>query len=348
MFLTEELSPRKFGLLLLAFIFLALSGAALYNYAHDFSGLYSRDFSVRRQEPNQHFVKMRYLMENQGAGIKGLAFGSSRIGNLDLSGAPGGPWYNMTYSEGLPAEHLRDLQLLLAAGIRPERVLLEVNEASFRLSAEPHKFQYIHLPYGTPAENFKTYVMYLLRPFNYLTGGEWNENIFDIYGTGRPLHPWIDEAIENDPAAHAADPRLDEAFVVPGCRLAETLAEIRGLKELCQANGIEFQLYLGPSYYLTWLGYQGARREELKGFQRGLAAIAPYWDFTGLNPITEDRYYFYEASHYRPIVGDMIADRIYGGGEKCPAWFGTLVTPENVEGHLQAQDREIAERKQGE
>ena len=344
--MTEDLSPKKFALLLLACMALALAGAAAYNYTHDFSGLYSRDFSVRRQEPNQHFVKMRYLMEHHGAGIKGLAFGSSRIGNVDLTAAPGGPWYNMTYSEGLPAEHLRDMQLLLAAGIRPERVLLEVNEASFRLSPEAHKYQYIRLPYGTPAENFKTYVMYLLRPFNYITGGEWNENIFDIYGTGRPLHPWIDEAIEADPALHAKDPRLDESFVVPGNRLAETLSEIRALKELCKANGIEFSMYLGPTYHLSYLGYRGERREELKHFQRGLAAIAPYWDFTGLNPITEDRYYFYEASHYRPIVGDMIADRIFMGGKKCPDWFGFFVTPENVDEHLKAQDEEIAGKQQ--
>lgn len=345
MFLTEELSPRKFGLLLLAFIFLALAGAALYNYTHDFSGLYSRDFSYRRQEPNQHFVKMRYLMENHGAGVKGLAFGSSRIGNVDLTSAPGGPWYNMTYSEGLPAEHLRDLQLLLEAGIRPERVLLEVNEASFRLPPEAHKFQYIRLPYGTPAENFKTYIMYLLRPLNYITGGEWNENIFDIYGTGRPLHPWIDEAIEQDPAGHAKDSRLDEAFVVHGNRLVETLSEIRAMKELCEANGIEFYMYMGPTYYLTYLGYQGERRNELKNFQWGLVAIAPYWDFTGLNPITEDRYYFYEASHYRPLVGDMIASRIFGDGSKCPSWFGCFVTPENVMEHLKAQDEEILRRQ---
>ena len=333
------MSPKAFGLGLGLCLLLSLLGAALYNYTHDFSGLFARDFSVRRQEPNQHFVKMRWLMEEKGAGVQGLALGSSRLGNLDFTRTGDGRrWYNMTYSEGVPAEWLSDLRLLLKAGIRFEAVLLELNEASFRLAPEPHRQQYLRIPYGTPAENAKTYLMYLLRPFQYITGGEWNENIFDIYGTGRPLHPWADEAIDRDPAAHAADPRMDTPFVVPGSRLQETLAEIEAIHQLCVENGIEFGMYLGPTYYLSYLGYGEPQQAELEEFKRRLAAIAPYWDFTGLNPVTENRYYFYEASHYRPVVGDMIIDRIYReDGGCCPPWFGSFVTAAGVEAHLARQ-----------
>ena len=50
---------------------------------------------------------------------------------------------------------------------------------------------------------------------------------------------------------------------------------------------------------------------------------------------------YYEESHYRFRVGDMIIDRIFGMAKSSPDGFGILVTAQNVEQHLEKQKSDL-------
>lgn len=65
--------------------------------------------------------------------------------------------------------------------------------------------------------------------------------------------------------------------------------------------------------------------DRFREIQYRLAQITPYYDFSGLNRITTDDYYYYEVSHYRPIVGDMIIHRIFDMPKEADTDFGKYV-----------------------
>ena len=58
-------------------------------------------------EPNSNYIKMQYILHNPDK-FDSFLFGSSRTGFVDVENIPDGKWYNMSYSEGLPAEHLEN------------------------------------------------------------------------------------------------------------------------------------------------------------------------------------------------------------------------------------------------
>ena len=71
-------------------------------------------------------------------------------------------------------------------------------------------------------------------------------------------------------------------------------------------------------------------------FKKELSQFTDYYDFSGLNKITTDNLMYYETSHYRVKVGDMIINEIFNSKHKnygCNS-FGAYVTAYNIDAHL--------------
>ncbi|MGL5355948.1 MAG: hypothetical protein ACRDAQ_05285, partial [Cetobacterium sp.] len=70
-------------------------------------------------------------------------------------------------------------------------------------------------------------------------------------------------------------------------------------------------------------------------FKKKLLELTDYWDFAELNKFTENNYYWYEASHYRPILGELIFKKIFKDDfEIVPI----LVDEENVFGKYKSKN----------
>lgn len=333
---------RKFVLALWGFIALGLCGLMVYNVYFDPYGIF-REVSYRRYEPNQHFVKVRYLLANPTK-YDAYAFGSSRVGKMDLERiANGRRWYNMTYSEGLPAEWLADVKLMLAHGVTIRELLITVDDFSYRIDPAVHRREYMRMPYDE-GELARTYILYLLKKPGLtdraiVPEGTAGVSKYDIVGTGRVIHDFVDRAIEQDPDAHRTGPKFKEPITIPpDNRSAKTIAELRELKEIADANGIKITFIINPFNHLR---YEANNQADMAEFKRELAAVTDYYDFSGLNEITTDNYNYYETSHFRPLVGAMIIDRIYHGAAASPLGFGECVTRENVEEHLARLARQM-------
>ena len=73
-----------------------------------------------------------------------------------------------------------------------------------------------------------------------------------------------------------------------------------------------------------------------------LVSATDYYDFSGLNSVTLNDMNYYEISHYRYIVGDMIIKKIFAVGDiNVPRDFGVLVTKKNVNQHIRKQKLEL-------
>lgn len=305
-----------------------------WNYIFDTSGLFQQDFSKKRIEPNQHFVKVRYILENPEK-YDAFCFGSSRVGNIDLLKINNGMrYYNMTYSEGLPAEWLSDLEIFLRHGVSVKQVMIGLDEFSFRVAPDTHKAQWLRIPY-TEDDKVKAYLSYLLKkPEKPVKVGD-KGSIYDIYDSGRPLHPEPDAEIEANVERHLNDEKFTKPVGYQGNRIEKTMAELAALKTLCEKNNIELIVFINPINAVT---YRSTNLSEFNDFKRQLAALTDYYDFSGLNEITTNNYYYYETSHYRPLVGDKIVNRIF---HQDSSDFGELVTKDTVETHIRRLEAQV-------
>ncbi len=175
-------------------------------------------------------------------------------------------------------------------------------------------------------------------------GVAWRKNVteYDLFNTGHSFNPGVDIWIEANPEKHAMDPRFTN--VQPGITddLLLSLEDIREIVQLTNRHGIRLIVFINPIYQSAYL------RTEIKTFlrfKRELSRIVDFYDFSGLNSITTNNYYYYESSHFRPKVGDMMIARMFQDKSVfVPADFGVYVTAANAGGHLERQRRELDNR----
>lgn len=113
--------------------------------------------------------------------------------------------------------------------------------------------------------------------------------------------------------------------------LEEMAAFEKNMKEIvdyCQARGIDLKVVVLPIYADDFQNYP---LEDLKTFYSTLASITDFWDFSK-STISTDPRYFYDSTHFRNSVGDMILAKIYGDTSPYyPQDFGHYVDQNTLE-----------------
>lgn len=120
-------------------------------------------------------------------------------------------------------------------------------------------------------------------------------------------------------------------------------------------KGTVFRLYLHPVHALAELSYWQQKGEALDDWKRSLATVIDkrrqqgcdirLVDFSGFNRITseaipqstghENMQYYWEHSHYRSEVGQLMLEQLFRKGRRQAADdFGVELTGETIEQHL--------------
>lgn len=351
---------KKIFFKLTALLLIAAAPVALFNYYIDPYGIFN-DTSLDLWyeagfEPNQHYAKMRRLL-NGGHSHDSFLFGHSRVGKIDPDLLPGGNYYNMNYSEGIPGEHLADIKILLEKGIPVNNVIIAVDSSSYRFRPEDHWGQLMRQPYEK--DIFKRMffqVKYLVSPPRLATinniSGRNNTNYFinfNILGNGMQNLERVDEKIERDAENHVKSERFDKANIVPFDKASEqryidlmddTIHDIKAIIELSRKHNFNVYFFINPTHYKYYLQ---DNPYHFMIFKEKLAQITDYWDFSGLNSVTTNNYYFYETSHYRIMAGDLIACKVSGcNNMEVPDDFGIYVTRGNVGAHIARQRKSLS------
>ncbi len=344
---------KKWCVIVLSVFFATVLLVMLLNYVVDTYGIFRINFKYQVVEPNQHFIKVRYIASNPDK-FDSFVFGSSRVNAIDVSKIRNGKWYNMTYSEGLPSEHLRHIKFFKIKGVKIKNVMIGLDDFSYKIDPNTHLNQMLRQPYP-PAigeSAIRYYIRYLIRLpdkkvlkstlkayVDRKKGIKTYYDHYDFYKTGRGDTRFLDEKIEKDPEKHRKDERFKKPTIFRGNRVKETLNEIKEIVDFCKLNKISLIIFINPHHYLT---YMNSNLDQFFYFKSELAKITDYYDFSGLNSITTDNYFFYETSHYRTIVGDMMLKRIFDYPDvKVPDDFGVKVTKDNIYEHLKKQKEEV-------
>jgi hypothetical protein len=87
----------------------------------------------------------------------------------------------------------------------------------------------------------------------------------------------------------------------------ESFASFRGAVAEAQHRGIDVVMFIPPmSQYELELIRQGGRWEAFQDFKRAIAALGPFWDFSGYNAIARDDQFFMHVMHFKVAVGQLI------------------------------------------
>jgi hypothetical protein len=329
------------------------------NVVVDAYGIRRTDFSRQSQPPNMSFCKINYLLKNRNK-FDSFIFGSSRVTNIDVKKIFNGRYYNMFYSGGLPEEHLEHLRFLLNNGIAVKNVMIGLDDFSYLIDPRQHLADLDFQPH--PAISGKNLLTFYGEYFfklnrlvpqlqayirhNYIRRNSPEETriVYDIYETGRGLCHDCDERIEHNVSEHINS----KIFLEPtdyrfpqGDHIAPVLAVMKELVALAKKDHFKLTVFINPIHKTTYLN---ADLGQFALFKKELAAIIDYYDFSGLNSITTNNYYYYETSHFRPFVGDMMLKVMFGAPDvNVPGDFGFHVTRKNIASHLKSQCREIQE-----
>jgi len=299
---------------------------------------------------NLHIFNPQYIFCNP-AHFDSFIFGSSFTSIIDPAKINTGKFYNMSYSMGLPAEHLAIIKAFLQKGIRIKSVIIGLDEFSFRISPKEHENQLLRInhPYITGQSlpslfylyYFRTPVLFELRNMKdkLLFGKQEDEFILDKNGmclgwlniekkiitSGKPI--FVNNAFFTYKPTNYDKKLTNEVFT-----------QIEEMIALSKKNNFSLIFFVNPMHNQPYLNYAW-------GFipiKERLASITDFYDFSGFNSVTTNNLNYYEDGHCRYLVGDIIIRRIFGCGNiNIPDDFGVLVTKKNVAEYIKKQKWEL-------
>lgn len=298
-------------------LFIAFSFIALYNIWLDPFGVINGEMSNQKTEPNQRYLKLKYCTENPSK-YNAFLFGSSRVEKIDVKKIPdSNNWYNLGYSQAIPAEILEDLKYLIKNKIKINHVIIGLGEISYLISPVIHKNSSLRRPFVNSIDPYYKYLF--LKPsysnYKYIKSVAYRKfytpgSYKVIYQTGNFPANKKDTFIENNKRIHKNDKVFNRPFWKNyyHTRITKSLNEIRKIRNLCNSNNIKSTFFINPIYKTTYIK---SVDNDFLIFLKKLSTITSYYDFSGINEITEEPFYFYENLHYRPIVGDSIINSIF-------------------------------------
>ncbi len=308
---------KKFLLKLLVFTLLLTAIFAPVNMIVDPYNIFHYDDPVDNGvEPNKNFIKTKYILHHKDT-FDSLVFGSSRAGFLDVESIPGGTYYDMCYSEGVPAEYVDTLKVLIKGGFTPKNVLVMVDDISCFVDPADHENMLYRVPYptGGPVSWLEFYAKYcdLLTTFEslsvmkeYRQSGKADPdfaNRFRTTGTER-----LDKPSEFDGTDGMGNEMPGYAAAYYSLRLEETIADMKELSDLCAQNGINMVVVTNPLYYKT---FEVACENGYLDFLYELAGVCEYVNFSSISDITTYPGNYYETSHFTPYVGWAMIEITY-------------------------------------
>lgn len=306
-------------------------------------GVIHGDMSQQKIDCNQRYLKVKHIINNTTK-YHNFLFGSSRVANIDTRTIKGAPWYNMTYSEGLPLEHLEDIKMFINNGVKIKHIAIGLDEIAYSINPKRHENEVLRKPY---INSIKPYYQYLilkpnLKIYNKIKaqGDKDFYAFYDIYNSGIPLI----RSQKSDLQINSEQHINSELFNTPHTekyycnQVNQTIHTIKSIVQICKKNQIKLTLFVNPIHHTT---YQFLDKKYFYSFIKQLSNIHPFYDFSGLNTITVNNANYYEPCHYIKYVGNQMIPILFDASRKKEDGFGQLVTSQTIDAVIQKKKKEI-------
>lgn len=261
---------------------------------------------------------MRYILNNPEL-FDAYLFGSSRVYSIDVDNIEPFHFYNMTYANGLPGEHLENLETMIQKGIIPAVVLIGVDDISCFGSSMTDDLMNKQYPLAQQSVFENTVFFDMLEQFrfliNYCNAGMVASSLKTIllykspnkieyqeqfYRNGSRIRTRINQGYDWQkavPANLAYENRIDSRIV-----------DIKNIVDLCEDYNIKLIFFTNPIHVIS---YKKSVSAGYLDFLYKLSDITDYYNFSGINDITTDNKYWFETVHYKMDVGDKMIKIIF-------------------------------------
>jgi hypothetical protein len=273
---------------------------------------------------------MRHIIDNPNR-YNAYIFGNSRVGYIDTSKINNGfNWYNMSYAQGIPFDHLVNLQFMLQNNIIPKKIVIGLDDGAGITNKNNRLDDLMLLPFPLKSntQNIFTYASFLIKYINPLVYKSLpiiiSHKTKSIRVRGKSIKAQEKENISNEFDWENATAKVNFQRYIK-----EALADIKNIIDLCNANNIEIIIFTNPLHIIT---YNAVVKGEYLQFLTQLAEITDYYNFSSVNDVTTNNDLYFETSHYRPEVGDLIIECIFNNtvdSRLLSQGFGYYVTQEN-------------------
>lgn len=307
------------------------------------------DAATSAKEINGYIFNPEYIIRHPQK-FDSFLFGSSLVGTMDMSPVKAGHFFNMSYSQGLPAEHLAIIKLFLQKGIKIRTVLIGLDEFSFSVDPQAHLNQLLRTMHPSASNSnriiiFSKYFFRIPQLFELSNGLKLMmkkdiENSFKINECGMYLR-WQDKEnqvkMTGEPLFHYDAPEYKPCIYNKKV-VNQTFYRIEELISLAKENHFNLIFFFNPIYGKKYLH----QASSLFPVKERLSTLTNYYDFSGFNSVKTNDLNYYEETHYRYLVGNMIVKRIFGDGDiDVPNDFGVFVTAQNVNEHINKQKSDL-------
>lgn len=291
------------------------------NFYVDSYGIFGNNLEYQSLEPNQNYLKTKYILENPKK-FNGFIFGSSRIGNIPTEEIINYKVYNMTYSEGLPQEWEQTLNIFINNDIVPEIILLGIDDFDFKVKLQTHEKQQMRKPY-IKVNLMRDYI--LVNPFTRYNFIKLKDILFSNknkdFESDFKEHGRLDkrERIKKEEEIKINSINYLEQKVfkernyysyLDNTQKEIAIASLNNIVNLCEENNIQLIFLFNPVHPKAYkddkaqIEYREIRGEIKKKFKN-----IKVYDFAE-HEITKDNLYWFETSHFNTKVGRMMLEQI--------------------------------------
>jgi hypothetical protein len=121
----------------------------------------------------------------------------------------------------------------------------------------------------------------------------------------------------------------------------EELDNLKEIIDICKQRKISIKIFFSPVHAAQLEAIHTAGLWPVfEEWKRQVVKMTPAWDFSGYSsittePINDQMENFVDSVHYQDKIADLILNRLYNyHKERVPPNFGPLITPANIESHL--------------
>jgi hypothetical protein len=325
------------------------------NYTVDPFDIFHTSILKHQNQLNERFAKVEFLDKNNKK-FNSYMFGSSRIGTTFPSTVeqyiPNSKFYNFTVASANLYDYLMHLKYLIKKGYPIDNLYLQLDIENMNQYGKFENIYYKKLhPYVLDESLLWFYTQHLIGIFPMNIKGKINKNLHFNYDNrteyfldigmwtkpGKEKHLIEDckTYIKNEPKFHINYKR--NTNYTTSSTSIKALSEI---KSICMANGIKLYIFITPHNQNMMDKFV---IDDYLKYIKDISKVVDFYDFSGYNSVTTNNCNYYEISHYRPHVGELIAARIFNNRSvDVPNDFGIFVNKNNIHAHLNKLKEEIA------
>ncbi len=323
------------------------------NYIVDPLNILHTKFFKQEYQMNERFMKIEFLKDNHQK-YNSYMFGSSRIGTTSPKDIekyiPNSKFYNFTISSGNLSDYLIHLKFFIKRKWEIDNLYLQIDIGDMGYYGNTHLGHLGKYYPEVKGENLTSFY------FNYLTSflplsikGKIELNLKDVKTneyflntTGIYIHRKAEKELTEDcekyvtkeQTFHIANKRFLSAIY-----LKEATTALSKIVSICNDNNISLYVFTTP---YNKNNMDTVKIDDYLKFLSSIASITNFYDFSGYNTVTTNNCNYYEYSHYRPLVGKLIAAKIFNDKTvDVPKDFGVFVTKNNINEHLKNMKEQI-------